>query len=986
MPVLCGCGQYFANSGFRQHQRSSKSEICRRPPPPIVCDKEPILEAHSKRADTPNAFEVTDLLGGDTFDSQGDYFGDYGDLDSELEADEADRMMGSDGEEWDFPQTSVAEEQGLEPERTQIEQTVIPMDDEDGVPMRLRGGVDNDLQKNPFIVAYPDLQAGEILSKRGCNMDTEYTARIGDHPTNPYFPFKSKIDWEMVHWAKTRGPSSTAFTELMQIENLSEKLGILFTNSKELNAMIDDHLPGRPQFKRHEILVGGEVCEVFYRDVVACIRALFGDPDFMPYLVFRPEKHYVDETKAERMFHDMHTGRWWWSTQEELDKTNPGATIIPIIISSDKTQLTLFRNKSAYPLYLTIGNIPKEIRRKPSKRAYVLLAYLPVTKLKGVTNKASRCRQLANLYHACLSHILAPLRLAGLDGIFLTSGDGCIHRSHLLLASFIGDYPEQILVTGTKSGCPTCPAKPNELGMYARNDPSSWLKDLDAILKAIDSFDSNPGGFLQACKEVGLKPIVDPFWKDLPYAHIYRFITPDILHQLLQGVLKHVISWITEACGAPEIDARCRRMPPNHNVRLFLKGITTLSRVTGQEHDQMCRILLGLVIDLPLPGGVSNTRLIWAVRAILDFLYLAQYPVHTDRSLELLEDALEEFHSNKAIFIDLGIRDSFNIPKLHFAKHYVRFIKLYGTLDNFNTEYTERLHIDLAKDAYEATNHKDEFQQMTVWLERKEKILRHHQYVQWRLQGTPPPSVADWTPPGLELDRGLHMTKHASIPNVLLSQIKVNYGATHFREALARFVVLQNQPDVTRAELERKLWDLPVWHWIKFQRTDPSNNKILTADSIHCQPQRLDGNQNVIPAQFDTAFVNDGTGEVVGVEGYRVARIRVVFSLPESSLEVLFNDGIEVSQHLVFVEWFSAFVNPERNHGLFKIRPLKNLGDGSPITEVVPLVNIRRSAHLYPQFGPFAPVEWTSSTVLDKCDTFFVNTFADRHMYRIVVV
>lgn len=79
--------------------------------------------------------------------------------------------------------------------------------------------------------------------------------------------------------------------------------------------MIDGHLPGGPRFERHEFLVGGEVCEVFYRDVIACIRALFGDPDFMPYLVFRPEKHYTDEDKTERMFHDMHTGRWWWSTQ-----------------------------------------------------------------------------------------------------------------------------------------------------------------------------------------------------------------------------------------------------------------------------------------------------------------------------------------------------------------------------------------------------------------------------------------------------------------------------------------------------------------------------------------------------------------------------------------------------------------------------------------------------------------------------------------------
>ena len=65
--------------------------------------------------------------------------------------------------------------------------------------------------------------------------------------------------------------------------------------------------------------------------------------------------------------------------QEALEQERPRATIILIVLSSDKTQLTLFRNKSAYPFYMTIGNIPKEIQRKPSCRAYVLLGYLPTS-------------------------------------------------------------------------------------------------------------------------------------------------------------------------------------------------------------------------------------------------------------------------------------------------------------------------------------------------------------------------------------------------------------------------------------------------------------------------------------------------------------------------------------------------------------------------------------------------------------------------------
>ena len=50
-------------------------------------------------------------------------------------------------------------------------------------------------------------------------------------------------------------------------------------------------------------------------------------------------------------------------------------------------------------------------------------------------------------------------------------------------------------------------------------------------------------------------------------------------------------------------------------------------------------------------------------------------------------------------------------------------IERYGTADNYNTEYTERLHIPFAKDAYNATNSKDEYPQMTQWIERKRKFL-----------------------------------------------------------------------------------------------------------------------------------------------------------------------------------------------------------------------------------------------------------------------
>jgi len=108
---------------------------------------------------------------------------------------------------------------------------------------------------------------------------------------------------------------------------------------------------------------------------------------------------------------------------------------------------------------------------------------------------------------------------------------------------------------------------------------------------------------------------------------------------------------------------------------------------------------------------------------------------HTNETIHWLEDSLATFHNNKVIFIDLRVWEHFNIPKLHSLSHYELSIWQFGTIDNYNTEQSEHLYIDLAKDAYHTTNHKDKYFQMTVWLERQEKIEQHADFIIWRQHG-----------------------------------------------------------------------------------------------------------------------------------------------------------------------------------------------------------------------------------------------------------
>jgi Plavaka transposase len=482
-----------------------------------------------------------------------------------------------------------------------------------------------------------------------------------------------------------------------------------------------------------------------------------------------------------------------------------------------------------------------------------------------------------------MAHILAPLKQAGISGLPITSGDGITRRGHPILASYVGDYPEQCLVTGAYQGeCPTCDCPHDELGLYP------WqhnLRDLNSVLDALE--DIGKPQFAHSCREANIKPIQHPFWEDLPYVNIFQSITPDILHQLHQGVVKHLISWLNQACGKSEIDKRVQRLPPNHSIQNFKKGITYLSRVSGTEHRQISSFLLGLLIDIQLPGGVSSAPLIRATRALLDFLYLAQYPVHTTATLASLETALDDFHANKFVFVTLGIRDSFNIPKLHSLLHYIRAIKLFGTTDNYNTETTERLHIDFAKDAYQATNHKDEFSQMTKWLERHEKVMLHTNYISWRqMQNSSHPTEpsqslprSTWDPPDMACILHPKMTQHPTHKSVHLDQIisLECYGASNFVPAFARFVAQFRNPHLTTRQIEDEaidvhlpFHDVAVFHKIKFWNEVVHGNETL--DSIHAHPRVFNDGLEVKKARFDTALVQlkaiDSGNELPSIRGW----------------------------------------------------------------------------------------------------------------------
>jgi len=659
----------------------------------------------------------------------------------------------------------------------------------------------------------------------------------------------------------------------------------------------------------------------------------------------------------------------------------------------------------AYPIYMTIGNIPKDIRRKPSRRSQILIGYIPTTSFQRITNKNARRRAQANLFHACMEKVLAPITPYSETGTAMMTADGIWRRCHPIFAVFIGDYPEQTLVTCTYQGrCPKCKVPRDQLGEY-QEFPTRTHSDAVDIYRLADD---DVYRFHSACKEGGLKPVYHPFWRSLPFVDIYRSITPDILHQLLQGIVRHLVTWLISSTvfGRKEIDARCRVLPQNHSVAVFPKGFTTLSHASGKEHKDMCRVLLGLIIGLPLPGGQLPSRVVKAVRAILDFVYLAQFPSHTTDTLRCLQESLSSFHDNKAVFVDLGTREGFNIPKLHSMFHYASSIMLFGTADNYNTEQTERLHIDFTKDAYRSTNRKNEFTQMTKWLERREKLQRHAAHIaRQQLSDQDGAHVTvSLGPPRVHYGY-LRMPRNPTLKSVSFQRLASEYGAGFFQDALADFIARVNHPDVSTAKLRNRAHNtlipfnaVPVYHKFKFTASRNSD-RLEVVDSVQIHPAQTDLRGRILPARFDTVLVCEGeytthrnkgrpihtNGDLTDCySGDQIAQVRVVFKIPDKVINLVFPSVDVMSpNYLAYVEWFTPLpATPDPVNRMYKVSRM--FRDRERHATIIPVEMILCSVHLFPRVSPNTPQDWSdwdSSSVLEHCQSFYVNPFCNRNSY-----
>ncbi|KAI0342945.1 hypothetical protein BDW22DRAFT_1439756 [Trametopsis cervina] len=759
-----------------------------------------------------------------------------------------------------------------------------------------------------------------------------------------------------------------------------------------------------------------EVLELWKRNPVKCIEDLLSNPMFEEHLHYESERIYEDSERLKPIFGEMWTGEWWEKTQKSLPK---GATIVPVILASDKTQLSTFSgDKSAWPVYLTIGNLPKSLRRSPSAHATVLIGYLPVTKLECFS-KAKRSLFGYQLFHDCMRSLLEPLIEAGTRGVDMVCADGFIRTIYPIIAAYIADHPEQCLVACCQENfCPKCLVSPDKRGL-ALDSP---LRDPDKSAALIQGKLS--GGKPTEFANTGLRA-VNPFWVGFPCCDIFSCLTPDILHQLHKGMFKdHTVKWATACTDGKdgEIDRRFQAMPSHPDLRHFRKGISLISQWTGSEYKNMEKVFVGVIA-----GATVDPEVIKAVRAVLDFIYYAHFETHTTESLVQLKTAWLNFHTHKQVFVRLGIRQNFNgIPKLHSMSHYIDSIRCLGAADGYSTEGPERLHIDFAKLAYRASNRKQYIQQMTVWLERQDSVRRFSNYLTWlghqRIRPNEKREGKQDKETGDELRNGnvdgsggdietelveaggstaapsfYRIAKNPKFPNTSVSELEKDFGATQFTACFEAF--LRTHIPSEQTSRSTSLCSIthhtvfPVFKQFKLKLPVMSQvSKCSTYDIIRAHPgSQSEGNTtHSTPEYFSTVLardtgdqqhrINSATGNPL--EGLTVGRVRAIFRIPET----LHQHAQTLDNPFVYIEWFSRFHKYDIDSGSFSVVPSQR--NHRRRVSIIPITDIVRTCHLIPHWGRVMDTTWTQANVLDRCKSFYVNPYlrhSDFVIFRFLV-
>ncbi|KAI6004202.1 hypothetical protein EDD15DRAFT_2360508 [Pisolithus albus] len=746
--------------------------------------------------------------------------------------------------------------------------------------------------------------------------------------------------------------------------------------------------------------------ELYWCDPLECIEALFNHPFYAGKMDYSPFRVFTAAGRIMRVYSEWMSSDGAWELQTQVPA---GSTLCGVILSSDKTNVTnVCGGKVAHPLLISLANIRMNVRNKASSHAFLLTALMPIVEF---IHPVPRIRSVleACLFHACLDLILEPLKKAAQLGQMMADPLGNVRFCFTPLVTYIVDTPEACMLACVRGKTsPVMKATYKDFGDPFRHGPRTG----EETLRQLGSIRCDPDdveAYFDTCARFRLSGVSHPFWHNWPLSDPHRFLTPECLHHWHRMSWDHDVKWCRRALGAGELDFRFSLLPPITGLRQFKSGITKLKQVGGRTQRDVQRYLVVVI------AGAAHPNVVAAVRALMDFHYLAQAPTITEEGRENIAAALAEFHRYKHAIIDGGLRrgdqsglvlEHWEIPKLELLQSVVPSIPQVGSVLQWSADTTEHAHIEVVKDPASRTNNKDYSAQICRHLDRVEKCRMFDTAV--RLRGT---TEAGFSSSAIERDEDRSDGEvgyavddadeaGAAVLNDLWApkQSSSNYfdiAAKHVAStALSSFPLRTFTRGSTAFHLNLRPSLRPHWEtiWlstaatvegsdlsgepdIRIQQRD-YHDRTSTASTytIHAKPP----NGHWKYGRYDAAILQVDEGHDwpdSGLTGHAVVEVCLIMRpRPPRGTNVTW-----ANRFLVYVRRLDIINVELATHLPVLKRAVR--ASGSYFGDVFPLDQISSFAHVVPRFGETADKRLTYMNACHASQSFYLNRYFDKDFF-----
>ncbi|KAH4614842.1 hypothetical protein HBH82_006400 [Parastagonospora nodorum] len=353
-----------------------------------------------------------------------------------------------------------------------------------------------------------------------------------------------------------------------------------------------------------------------YQNILSLIAFIISHRPFADELVYAPSQFFSGNTDYPNI-------------QQSLPDR---ATVVPIIISVNKTQLSLISGDRSTPSTLLAG-------------------FIPTTKIHNPLLKSQ-------VYHYCIGKLLSPLENAAKSRILLACADGRTRQCYPTICAILADYEEQVLLTSVKKNrhCTRC----------TRTEQFTQLQQERCLNKGHDDF---------------VHPVNCFRWKHHNF-NIHVSLATDTLHLLLKG-LDNSTTPVTQESSSTQLNERFRQVMHSTSLKRFNNKRAFTEAIIQQ--------LIAVVSPLFISKAPFALHFI---RAVCDLVTLAQYKSHDEDTLAYIQGALERINVFKEEFRvyqqTLGEEKNFNYPKAldsictraNSEAHHITIVKQFYSMTN----------------------------------------------------------------------------------------------------------------------------------------------------------------------------------------------------------------------------------------------------------------------------------------------------------------